>query len=146
LAEVQEKPKKFKVNLDAKLKDAKGREMMNPRTDEKGDPILVEIREDGRPIYEREPVTVKDIVIAVLTNPTPAEAKDKGLKGRIALKMNNLASHLLSKASYDFSVSQVSLICKRVEVMYAASPRVLTEIWGAFGYANTDSMDDFDEE
>ena len=141
MSEPKEKPTKFKVSLIAPLKDAKGRPMMNPKTDELGDPVLIEVRKDGRAIYEREPVTVKDIAIAVLTNPTPAEAKDKGLKGRKALKMSNLAAHLLTKETYPFSVSQVSVICKRVEVMYAAQPRVLTEMWGAFGYSTTDEMD-----
>ena len=133
-------PTKIPIDLTQVMTDAKKRPFNNVVLDERGDPILIEVREDNRPIYEKEPITIRDVIIGTLSNPTPKELEDKKKpKGRQAAKMLKLVMKIEDKDNHDFTVSQMSLICKRVEVMYEL--RIVGLVWYAFGY-EPDGEDD----
>lgn len=139
---------RYNIDLNEVLKTVKGKAMQNVKIDDMGMPIFSHRREgDNRPVYERENVTMRDVIVTALTSITEKEQKDGTMKGRQKLLMDKLAQKVMDYSGekpFEFTVSQGTFICKRVQLVYPA-PRAVSLVWQAFDYNVPEDLDNFED-
>jgi hypothetical protein len=139
---------RYTIDLDLVFKTVEGRVMQNTKLDDMGMPIFKERREgDNRVVYEREPLTMRSVIVTALTSVTEKEQKENSMKGRQKLLMDKLAEKVMKHPTgkkMTLTVSQGTYICRRVNLIYPAQ-RATSIVWTAFDYNVPEDLDNFED-